>query len=318
MTMKSARPIETCAILAAGAGSRIAPLNADRPKIMLPIGNAPLAARQFEMLSVLGVKRIFFVSGGRAIEPELRKLLPADSEFHFVLQPDAQGIAHSLSLLEEAIEGCFMLLLGDIFLYEPALRKHLHEFPDSDAEALLFASENAEPEAVSRSFAVITGEDGDVLKVIEKPAFHVSDTRGCGVYLFRQSIFDAIRRTPRSELRNEFELTDAIQILIDSGARVMSAPPAKWEININTPEDLLLCNLMLSDVSGSRIISHDAELHPGAVVTRSVIGAGAKVKNPIHIRNSLIAENTLINDEKDMENTIVFGSSRYHCALESI
>jgi len=316
--MGSVPKIETCAILAAGAGSRIAALKADRPKSFLPIGNKPLVAWQLEMLRGLGIKQVFFVSGNPSIENRIKEFLPSDIEFHFTVQPNAQGIAHSLALLEKSLENDFLLLLGDIFLYEPALRKPLEEFSASGAEALLFVSENSPPETLRRSFAVLTTEDGRVYKVIEKPSVMVSDTRGCGVYIFRKSIFEAIRQTPRSQVRNEFELTDAIQRLIDTGAYVASASPGRWEININTPEDLLLCNLLLADASGSRIVSETAVLNPNASVTRSVIGPGAKVVHPIKIRNSLISENTLINDENDIENSIIFGENRYICKLDSV
>ncbi len=318
MTGRVMGPVDTCVVLAAGAGSRIAALGAGLPKSFLPIGNTPLARRQFEMLAGAGVRRVLFAGNSEGMEAPLREMAPPEISLEFTVQTGAQGIAHSLSLFEGALDGPFMVLLGDTFVYGPRIGGALASFPDSGADAALFVVGNSPQEAVARSFAVVTDEEGRAVRVVEKPDRFVSDTRGCGIYIFRQSIFEAIRKTPRSQLRNEYELTDSIRILIDSGARVTTCSPGRVEININTPEDLLLSNLIVADAAGRSIIDDTASVHPGAEVVRSVIGPGAAVRKPVRIVNTLIAAGSEVTDETDVESSVIFPGGRCKCEAGTI
>ena len=56
--------------------------------------------------------------------------------------------------------------------------------------------------------------------MIEKPRYIDNDLKGCGLYLFDLPVFDAIRRTPKTAMRDEYEITAAIQIVIDDGLPV--------------------------------------------------------------------------------------------------
>ena len=76
-------------------------------------------------------------------------------------------------------------------------------------------------QAIKRNFIVMTEPDGKVTRVIEKPRHPRTDLKGCGIYLFDPAFFDAVRRTPRTAMRNEYEITDSIQIFIDDGYRVV-------------------------------------------------------------------------------------------------
>ena len=109
--------------------------------------------------------------------------------------------------------------------------------------AVLAVKEENDPELVKRNFAVILNEDGTVKRVIEKPKSVNSTLKGCGLYLFDLSIFDAIRRTPRTAMRDEYEITDSIQILINDGYRVGTASIIEEDVNLTYPRDLWECNL---------------------------------------------------------------------------
>ncbi len=57
-------------------------------------------------------------------------------------------------------------------------------------------------------------------------------------------IFDAIRRTPRTAMRDENEITDTIQIMVDDGLPVYTADVVRWDVNLTAPADVLTCNLL--------------------------------------------------------------------------
>ncbi len=106
-------------------------------------------------------------------------------------------------------------------------------------------------------------------RVIEKPQHPRTRLKGCGLYLFDPVSFDAVRRTPRTALRDEYEITDAIQIFLDDGYRVRAARVVEDDLNLSYPRDLLDVNLK---VLGDRaLLGRGVKLHPGARVERSVL-----------------------------------------------
>ncbi len=86
-----------------------------------------------------------------------------------------------------------------------------------EVNANLVSMYEPDPEMVRRNFVIQADGRGRVSRVIEKPRYVDSQLKGCGLYVFDQHIFDAIRRTPRTAMRDEYEITDSIQILINDG-----------------------------------------------------------------------------------------------------
>jgi dTDP-glucose pyrophosphorylase len=150
----------------------------------------------------------------------------------YVEQSQRLGLAHAVGQLEPHIDRPFVLMLGDIFFEVTDLGRMVRDFEEFQPAAVLAAKNEADPAAVRRNFSVHLREDGTVRRVIEKPRFVETNLKGCGLYLFDLRIFDAIRRTPRTALRDEYELTDSIQILIDLDYSVRAATVVEWDMNI--------------------------------------------------------------------------------------
>ena len=89
------------------------------------------------------------------------------------------------------------------------------------------------------------GTTSNEKKVIEKPGYLVHNIKGCGLYLFDLHIFDAIRRTPRTAMRDEYEITDSIQILIEDGFLVKQLTIVKEDVNLTVPDDLIKSNMWM-------------------------------------------------------------------------
>ena len=124
-------------------------------------------------------------------------------------QEEMLGIAHAVSRLEAHVDRPFFLFLGDIFFATENLASMVERFLDGRGIGGVLACKR-EPnlEAIKRNFVVLLGPDGFVTRVIEKPRHPRTDLKGCGIYLFDLSFFDAVRRTPRTAMRNEYEVTD--------------------------------------------------------------------------------------------------------------
>jgi dTDP-glucose pyrophosphorylase len=147
-----------------------------------------------------------------------------------------------------------------------------------------------------------------VTRVIEKPRHPPTRLKGTGVYLFDVAFFDAIRRTPRSALRDEYELTDAIQIFIDDGHRVGVAEVVTEDVNLTVPRDLWALNLRELDRSGQALyVDPSAQVDPGAALTRSVIGPGAVI-GAVRVVDSVVFAGARV--EADAVRSIVTTSGR--------
>ena len=119
----------------------------------------------------------------------------------------------------------FLLMLGDIYFHlKSPLRPLIDQVLDGRTNANLVSMYEPDPAMVRRNFVIQADELGRVQRVIEKPRYVDSQLKGCGLYVFDQHIFDAIRRTPRTAMRDEYEITDSIQILINDGYVVHHHP----------------------------------------------------------------------------------------------
>jgi dTDP-glucose pyrophosphorylase len=171
-----------------------------------------------------------------------------------------------------------------------------------------------DPAMVRRNFVIEADESGRVARVIEKPRYVDSQLKGCGLYVFDQHIFDAIRRTPRTAMRDEYEITTSIQILIDDGYVVRHHPIVERDLNLTKPEDLLVINLLELKRQGLRsAIDPSASLPPGAVVENSVIGARTRLLHPIRITNSVILPDVIVDSKTDLDSVVMSGEHSVHC-----
>ncbi|MBI3942790.1 MAG: NTP transferase domain-containing protein [Chloroflexi bacterium] len=295
-------------ILAAGRGKRIAPLNAEFPKPLLPVLDKPIMAWQIEEMARIGIRQVFIVIGhlGQKIRDALGDGQAWGVEITYVEQEDPQGIAHALLTLEELVQVPLLVFLGDILLRFRDLHLAASRLATPGVDSVLVVKHEPVREYIMRNFAVTVNEDGRVTRVIEKPKHPPNDLKGCGVYFFKPTFFDALRRTPRSIMRNEYEITDAIQIFIDDGYRVEVADIVEWDMNMTFPADLLECNLrMLREHGMQNSISPQADIAAGCVIENSIIGAGARVVYPIAIRHSLIWSGAVVDIQGELDHAIV-------------
>jgi len=295
-------------ILAAGRGTRMSPFSEHYPKPLLPIANRPLIHHQIAYLRSLGVTRVFVVIGhlGHEIALDLRRGEALGVQVEYVEQSEALGIAHALMQLERRVNRPFVLLLGDIYLETDPAVDPLKTLAETGAAAFLAVMREPNTKLLQRNFAVHQDESGRVQRVIEKPRFPHTQWKGCGLYAFDVSFFDAIRRTPRSAGRNEYELTDAVQTFIDDGAHVTCRPMVRRDINLTFPYDLLLANIRALRAAGqTQLVAPNASVNPGARLQDTVIGAGAQISAAIPLTNSLVFPETRVAVDEPVDRAIL-------------
>jgi glucose-1-phosphate thymidylyltransferase len=300
-------------ILAAGKGTRLQPFSEHYPKPILPILGKPLLQHQIECLRDLGVRRVIVVIGhlGFEIVRALGDGHDLGVEIEFVDQGPTLGIAHAVSKLEGVVDRPFMLFLGDIFFLHDDLSRMLAMLGPDDVHGVLAVKEETSIEAIRRNFVVLEDDKGFVKRVIEKPQYPPSRLKGCGLYLFDPRFFDAVRRTPRTAMRDEYEITDAIQIFLDDGHRVRAARVIRDDLNLSYPADLLDINLKL--LGQANQIGKNVRLAPGCTVERSVVMDGVTVEQPIAIRDSLIFPGVTVSGTFDLSRSIVTPGQVIEC-----
>lgn len=309
-------------ILAAGKGARMYPFSERSPKPILPILNRPLLSHQIDVMRDSGITEIHIVVGhlGYQVASAFGDGSHHGVRIHFVEQETTLGLAHAVGALEQRVQLPFVLMLGDIYFHLSApLPPLMEQVLSGEVNANLVSMYEPDPEMMRRNFVIQADERGRVHRVIEKPRYVESQLKGCGLYVFDQHIFDAIRRTPRTAMRDEYEITDSIQILINDGWIVHHHPIVERDLNLTKPEDVLAINLLELDRRGlGHLVGERVTLPPGTQVVRSVIGEGVLVRHPIRITNSVILPNVVIDSKHDLDGVVMDGEHSVFCpALSS-
>ena len=303
-------------ILAAGKGTRMRPFSERWPKPVLPVLGKPLLAYQLEMLAAIGVRDIVVVIGH--LGHEVVRTLGDGSDFGvritYVEQEETLGIAHAVSRLEAHVDRPFFLFLGDIFFATENLAAMAESLKSNRSQGVLACKREPDLEAIRRNFVVLTGDDGFVHRVVEKPRHPRTDLKGCGIYLFDQAFFDAVRRTPRTAMRDEYEITDAIQIFLDDGYKVEAAEVVVEDVNVSYPPDLLDLNLRLLDRQGqSNWLSSDAQVAPTAKLDRCVVMNGATVAADAQLRECLLLPGGSVQAGRSADRVIFTPDAEIRC-----
>ncbi len=295
------------AILAAGKGSRLQPLSEAYPKPLLPICNKPIVGYQLEYMRKLGIDEAFLVVGelGEMFERHFGDGSSYGIKLHYLTQETQLGIAHAVMKLEQYISTPFLLFLGDIFIISDTLDDMVRQWREKDADAVLAVKKDT-PENIRRNFAIALDDKGRVTRVIEKPRYPVNDLKGCGIYLFDVSIFDAIRRTPRTAMRDEYEITESIQIYIEDGHPVYVSHALQDDINITFPEDLIDCCIREMKHRGvDKVIGEDAFFRGSPEIRWSVIGNNAMIDGDGPIEECVVFPNTRVKHEGHIKRMII-------------
>lgn len=304
-------------ILAAGKGARMYPFSERSPKPILPILNRPLLSHQIDVMRDCGITEVHIVVGHRGYQ--VASLIGDGTQFgvriHLIEQETTLGLAHAVGALETSVQLPFLLMLGDIYFHLKApLQPILEQVLSGATNANLVSMYEPDAEMVRRNFIIDADSQGRVRRVIEKPRYVSSQLKGCGLYVFDQHIFDAIRRTPRTAMRDEYEITDSIQILIDDGYAVHHHPIVERDLNLTKPDDLLAINLIELERKGlDCLVGDHVSAPPGTRIERSVIGEGVVIRHPIRISNSVLMPNITVDTTHDLDAVVMDGEHSVYC-----
>ncbi|WP_137290299.1 UTP--glucose-1-phosphate uridylyltransferase AglF [Natronorubrum halophilum] len=222
-------------VLAAGKGTRLRPLTDDKPKGMVEIDGEPILTHCFDQLVDLGADELVVVVGYL----KERIIDHFGDEYDgvpitYTHQREQQGLAHALLTVEEHIDDDFMLILGDN-VFEANLEDVVRRQKEDRADAA-FLVEEVPWEDASRYGVCDTNKYGEITDVVEKPEDPPSNLVMTGFYTFTPAIFHACHLVQPSG-RDEYEISEAIDLLIQSGRTIDAIGLDGWRIDVGYPDD---------------------------------------------------------------------------------
>jgi glucose-1-phosphate thymidylyltransferase len=293
-------------ILAGGEGSRLRPLTHTNAKQLIPVAGSPILFHALESIRDAGITQVGIVIGSTG--DEIRAAVGDGSawglDVTYVPQAAPLGLADAVRCARDFVAGApFLMYLGDNVLLE-GVSRFVEEFERTRPDAQIFLARVPEPERFG--VAVLEGER--VVRLVEKPREHVSDLALVGVYLFDDAIHEAID-TLEPSWRGEYEITEAIQWLIDHDRTVRAEMVGGWWKDTGRPADLLEANRVL--LGALRPGAAPGQVDAASTVEGVVaLGAGAKVirsriVGPVSIGPETVIEDSVIGPDVSIERDCV-------------
>jgi glucose-1-phosphate thymidylyltransferase len=307
-------------ILSGGKGTRLRPLTYTSAKQLVPVANKPVLFYGLEAMAEAGIRDVGIVIGETGAE--IRAAVGDGARWGltvtYIEQDAPRGLAHAV-LVSEGFLGRepFVMYLGDNLLNK-GIRPLVEQFAKSRPAAQILLTRVSDPQM----FGVAELTDGKVTRLVEKPKDPRSDLALVGVYMFGPAIFDSVRRI-RPSLRNELEITDAIQDLIDHGLEVHPHIVDGWWKDTGKLEDMLEANRLILDTLARRIdgtvdagsrVEGKVVIEAGAVIERSVVRGPVIIGARARIVHAYVGPFTsIMNDvevrDAEIEHSIVLEGS---------
>jgi len=282
----------------AGAGTKLRPHSYTQPKALIPLAGKTVLSIIIDQLKSAGINEFIFIVGylGDKIQDYVKTKYP-DLTAHYVHQVDRQGVGHAIRLTKNIVNGdeVFVVLGDTICEYD------VQEVVNSPY-SMIGVRKVDDP----RDFGVAEiEEDGFISHVVEKPQIPKSNMALVGVYKLKESeqMFQCLENNIRQGLRShgEYSLTDALDCMIQMGAKFQSFKVENW-FDCGRKETLLESNATLLKKFASKTDANEFE--NTVIISPVSIGAGCTIKNSIVGPNVSIGENTTI-DYSIVKNSII-------------
>lgn len=309
-------------ILTAGEGTRMRPLTLTRPKTMLPVGGKPLLEYNVEALRDAGIKDITMIVGYQkeAVIGHFKNGQDLGVNINYVTQKERLGTAHAIGQVVDVADNnddAIIVTNGDIILGNSLIKSLINKYHESQAHSILVLTEVDDPS----SFGVVKLEGDCIKDIIEKPSpgEAPSNLINAGIYLFDRNIFQAIKKTEKSE-RGEYEITDSLKIQISQGEKVLGLISRDKWIDVGRPWEFLELNEHFLEVSESEIegeIEEGVTIHGPIILKKgSIIRSGTYIMGPVYIGedcdigpNTFLRKHTSIGDGVNVGNAVEIKNS---------
>jgi glucose-1-phosphate thymidylyltransferase len=296
-------------VLSGGEGTRLRPITHTSAKQLIPVANKPVLFYGLEAIREAGITDVGIIVGDtwQEIQREAGDGSRWGLRITYIRQEAPLGLAHAVLTAEEFIgEDPFVMYLGDNIIKD-GIRDLVDEFRKQRPNAQILLAHVQNP----RQFGVAELQGPRVVRLEEKPKKPKSDLALVGVYMFDTNIFEAAKAI-RPSWRNELEITDAIQWMIDQGYEVIPHIVTGWWKDTGKLEDILEANRLILDSIQGRV---DGDVDEGSNIQFKVI-----IEKGATIRNSVIRGPAIIGAGTVVLNAYVgpFTSIYSNCRVENV
>ena len=328
-------------ILHGGHGSRLRPLTHTGPKQLLPIANKPMSEYCVEAIRDCEISEIAIIIGGIGSN-KVKEYYGDGSKFNvkitYIEQDTPKGIAHAINLCKKFIGNeKFLVFLGDNII-QKSINDISKKFQSSDNDALILLCEVDNP----KQFGIADVKENKIIKIMEKPKNPPTNLAVTGIYFLTSKIFDIFSRLKPS-WRNELEITDALQMMLEEKNKVDFEMITDYWKDTGTPDDIIHANgevlknmkpyffgekdngaefsgnVMVgknSKISGSSKILGPCIIGENCIIGHNVIfgpnvsvGDNSKLSY-CDIQNSIVMKNCCIDSKIKIRNSILASNSK--------
>jgi glucose-1-phosphate thymidylyltransferase len=296
-------------ILSGGKGTRLRPITYTSAKQLVPVANKPVLFYGLEALVDAGIRDIGIVVGDT--QAEIRAAVGDGSHWGarvtYIEQDAPRGLAHAVLISERFIDGApFVMYLGDNLLNR-GITRFVEEFEREKPAAQILLARVPDPQM----FGVAELAGGRVVRLVEKPQVPKTDLALVGVYMFGREVFESVKRIKPS-FRNELEITDAIQDLIDRGLEVRPHIVEGWWKDTGKLEDMLEANRLILETIERHVegtiddesrIEGKVVIEAGATIERSVVRGPVLIGADARISHAYIGPFTSIGARVELRET---------------
>jgi glucose-1-phosphate thymidylyltransferase len=309
-------------VLAGGSGSRLRPITHTSAKQLLPVANKPVLFYGLEAIRDAGIIDTGIVVGDT--EPAIREAVGNGESFGlnvtYIRQEAPLGLAHAVLIARDFLgDDDFVMYLGDNFIVG-GITGLVDEFRSGRPDAQIMLTQVPDP----CQFGVAELDDaGTVIGLEEKPRQPKSDLALVGVYIFTTAVHDAVAQL-RPSWRDELEITEAIQWMIDNDRKVLSTTITGYWKDTGNVTDMLEVNRMVlesvepachgtadadSELIGRVLLEEGAEVTGSRIVGPVVIGAGTRVTSSYVGPFTSVAPGCVIADSEIEYSILLRGAS---------
>ena len=280
-------------IPAAGIGTRLRPHTHTAPKALLHVAGKPILGHILDEILAFGIDEVVIVVGflGEKIVDYVRKHYKVKTSF--ITQKDLDGLGWAIYITREHIaDDPFLIILGDT-IFETNLDEVIKGKYDS-----IGTKKVDDP----RRFGIAETDGEFVTALVEKPEKPTSDRALVGIYyiksteLFSRCLEELVTR--KIKTRGEYQLTDALALMIEHGCEITTFEVQGW-FDCGKPETLLSTNRYLLsqiksiDQRSGNILLPPVFVSPTARLENSVIGPYVSVGDDARIVRSIVRDSII-------------------------
>lgn len=295
-------------VLSGGKGTRLRPITHTSAKQLVPVANKPILFYGLEAIAQAGITEVGIIVGDT--KNEIREAVGNGDKWGikvtYIEQEAPLGLAHAVKIAEGFIgTDDFVMYLGDN-LIKDGIKDIVEAFNKNRPNAQILLAKVSEPQ----QFGVAELDNGRIVKLEEKPKVPKSDLALVGVYMFDKNIFKAVNSIKPSK-RNELEITDAIQYLVDKGFSVHPHVVKGWWKDTGKLEDMLEANRLILETTPKRV--------EGNVDAQSKIDGNVVIEKGASVVNSSIRGPAIIGENTKIENSYVgpYTSIYFNCSVSN-